>query len=522
MQTWGAALVLATGFVAFQFLVTAIDVAQVTNGTVWLGAHAVNTSDMAVYLGYLAQGKTTFLISNLFNDHPQIPRFDAFWSFGGLLVRAGMTPVLAHEILRFVCTIILAFSIFAAAKSLTNTKTDARRSTFFLAVGMAVGWINGIWLSILLAPDLARAMSPDLETEFGLLPMLLGGAHMILSLALQLAFARWAWDGIQNNKIKQTAFACAAIAYLTAFHPYFISWAGLFVFVAAVWRIDRQKIWSRSKHFLAVCFSMLPSAAYYLYVIFNDPSFREHHTLANKLPLEHPLVWAVALSPIAIAAGWMRFKKCDGQRVNSRAWAWAWLLAAIICMALPFPWTAKYTQGLLLVATALTLPAWLAAADWARSRVFWLRWMLIVACLLPALYLLKQEMTVNANEKWNGNFYQYATTIQALDYLGRHTESDALVLAPSTLINLWTPAYAARHAWIGHPHETPDHQNRLSEFKDWAASKDSDSFLGLLDTHRITHVLLPADPKSNYSEFFDLTWRKIFDADGAQIWERVQ
>lgn len=524
LKEWRVAIVLAAAFIAFQVLILQVDLAQLPNGTIWLGAHSVNTSDMAVYLGYLAQGKNSFLISNLFNDHPQIPRFDAFWSIAGLLVRAGMAPVVAHEALRYLCGIILAFSVYAAAKAMTKNRKDAVRTTFFLAVGMAAGWINGIWLGIVTAPDPARAMSPDLETEFGLVPMLLGGAHMILSLALQLAFARWAWDGINHKNWRKTLLACLTVAYFTAFHPYFISWAGLFVVIAMLWRVKREELLPRAKHFLAICAAMLPSAAYYIYLLADDTAFREHHTLANKLPLEHPLIWAVALSPIAIAGIWQWFKrnKHEGSRLNDVSWIWAWLASAVVCMLLPFPWTAKYTQGLLLVLTALTLPAWLAAADWAAKRVFWLRWMLIGLCLLPILYLFKQEMTVNASMKWNGNFYQYVSTMRAVRYLGQNSPPDAITVAPNTLIDLWTPAYAARHAWIGHPHETPDYQDRLAEFKKWATSTNSGDFLSFLDAKSISYVILPKDPNSDYVKFFDVTWRRIFEQEGAQVWERVR
>ncbi|MHB8830942.1 MAG: hypothetical protein ACYC44_02420 [Patescibacteria group bacterium] len=107
LKKWWFGLLLAACLIIFEILTISVPILATPPGFRWLGAGIFNTGDMAVYLNYLAQAKHSFLVTNLFNNLPQIPRFDLFWSLGGLFVRAGLPPLLTHEILRWICTVTL-------------------------------------------------------------------------------------------------------------------------------------------------------------------------------------------------------------------------------------------------------------------------------------------------------------------------------------------------------------------------------------------------------------------------------
>ncbi|MDD5726768.1 MAG: hypothetical protein PHC53_05210, partial [Patescibacteria group bacterium] len=73
-QKWWFGFVLASPLIGYQVASLITYVSSTPKGSHWLGHLAFNMTDYPVYLNYLLQGKTHFLILNLYNNFPQVPR----------------------------------------------------------------------------------------------------------------------------------------------------------------------------------------------------------------------------------------------------------------------------------------------------------------------------------------------------------------------------------------------------------------------------------------------------------------
>jgi len=520
---WKFGFALSGAMVAFELLILELILLGTPTGAQWLGDLPGNPSDYPVYLNYLAQGGHSILLKNLYNAGPQILRFDAFWSIGGLLVRFGFNPVWTHEILRWLCTILLGLAIYATAKFITQNERHAKLASFFMLSGLSVGWINAIWLKLFFNRDISLIVSPDLDKSFAIGPSLIGGAHIILSVTLQFIGIRFAWISIRTLNKKHLLIAWISYFTLTLFHPYYISLLGLVTLCALFWPKNSELIFKkRLIHFFILNTSLLIPLSYYLYLL-QDAALREHQLVINKLPLEPTLLWVIALSPFIIAAAWLLIKKVPEQyktHTHRSEWAWAWLISAVICMLLPFPWTDKYTQGLLPLLIIVTLPFWFFISDkLLKTSNFLIKSMLILACLLPYLYLFRFTFALISDPAWVETIYLPMPVINAWQYIKNNSPPDTVCTTRSLRANFWIPVYAERSVWLGHMHETPDYQNRLQDFKNWLYAKDPQSFQSYLDKNNITCLTsINSSESINLGSYLDHNWKRVFQEDGINVW----
>lgn len=531
LRTWWFGLFLGACLVIFEILIIAVPILSTPTGYGWLGTGIFNTGDMAVYLSYLAQAKNSFLITNLFNNLSQIPRFDSFWSTGGLLVRVGLSPLWTHEILRWVCTIFLGLAVYATAKAVTQTERHARLTSFLIVGGLSTGWLYDFWMGV---TDKWTPHSPataDLASEFAVAPTLLGGAHMILSLALQLLIVRWIWEAIFSMKKKSLLFACLAILALSAFHPYFIPLFGLISLIAFFSSLKLRNWRQPLIHALVINLSLLPSAFYYFWIFMNDQGFRVHQTQINALPLDTWYFWIIMLLPFIPALYWANTKRQDtntkqnpNSKTQSSAWVWAWMASAIVCMLLPFPWTRKYTQGLLPALVILTLPFWLMLADKinAKKIILPLKACLIILIAFPCIHLFQTQIFMVTDSFWSKNFYRSADVFNAWNYIRQTSKSDDLLLATDLWSNYWTPAYTTQKVWIGHEHETPDFKSRITPYLAWIKTSDVTDFRDYLNTIPVTQVIATDfNQVERLKTLMDKnSWEPVYGTVGVAIWQR--
>lgn len=527
-RKWWFGFALAGILVGFEILCLVIFIKLTPEGYQWLGDLGFNASDYAVYLNYFFQSKNQILISNLYNNFVQVPRFDIFWSTAGLLVRAGLEPVVTHEILRWSMTFVLAFAIYATAKTLVSFEKHAKITSFFMIGGLGLGWLYATWCN-LGGPEIPSngPTPPDVVTEFAIAPVLIGGAHMILSFALELLLMRWIYELICLEKKRGLTALLLIIIFFTWMHPYYIPILGCQILICSAYALSQNKRSKIIKNFMLTSLALIPATGYYIWLAYLDSSFRNHHLIANQLRLGSGWIWLIALIPMFWAAS--RFLQNKIQRdyywTQNPIWAWFWVASAIICLLLPFPWQRKYTQGLLMAGVILTLPYWLmiyesVLAKW-RSGIKHFLYFIFFLFFISAsyLYLIQIQWTAVQTEFLN-HFYQPKPLFAAWDYLKK--DSEKLIVTDDPWVNLWTPAKTGQHVWIGHAHETPEYYKRYEEFSTWLNVDEPEAFNDFLAKNQINAII--ATNKDNQLKFGQLLdrakWQKSFEQSQITVWSK--
>lgn len=527
-RKWWFGFALAGALLGFEIVCLIIFVGLTPQGSQWLGDLGFNASDYAVYLNYLLQAKSHFLINNLYDNLAQVPRFDVFWSTAGLLVKAGLTPIVTHEILRWSMTIILALVIYATAKTLVSNERRARLTSLLMVSGLSLGWIYATWRD-LGGPEFPSSgpTPPDMVTEFGTAPVLLGGAHMILSIALELLLMRWIYELICLGKGRRLLPLIIVTLFFTWLHPYFIPLLGCQMLICLAVAFNQNKQSKTILYFLAGCAALIPAAGYYVWLAVLNPAFRNHHLIANQLPLGSLWVWLLVLMPLIWAAGRMLWRKVPREFYwpQNPIWVWFWIASAVICLLLPFPWQRKYTQGLLIAGVILTLPYWLMVSEsilskW-RTSLKHLLYIFLFIFFISAnyIYLFQTQWTALRTD-FSYHFYQNDSLFAAWNSLKSNAKD--LIISDDPWINLWTPAQTGQHVWIGHAHETPDYFKRLEQFNDWLKTDKADGFNRFLNENQINVII--ATTLANQSRFERLIdhqkWQKTFEQSQISVWAK--
>lgn len=510
-KKWRFAFLLAFIMLAFQYTTIFSILALTPHDHAWLGATITNSSDTAVYLNYINQASESFLLKNYYAGADHITRFDPFWSIGGLIVRFGASPIQTHEMLRIITTIILAFALYATAKSVTQNKKDANLASLLMLFGISTGWIYSVYMSVTNSWVINSPVPADLSNEFALAPILLGGAHMILSPALLLLNTRWIWQIITQNR-KLSALPWLTITYHVSFHPYYIPIYGLIgLFAYAYTRTKTSFL-----HFFILNSAILPGAIYYFYLILKDAKLRQHHLITNTLPLDPFWMWLIMLLPLIIAFIWILWNK-HKLNFTSKTWVWIWLLSAIICMLLPLPWNRKFTQTLLPALTILTLPFWLHIYHSLKPKTdFVLKTALLILLAFPFIHLLQSQLALATDPAWYNYFYTSNQTLTAWKKL-KSSPENSLTISTNLYTCLWSPAHTERQVWIAHTHETPNFKQRLHEFNAWRYTTSSTVFNNFLNKNNISHVITDQE---KYNPYFNKNWQLDYQENNISLWSR--
>lgn len=484
-------------------------------GTRWLGDGIHNSSDIAVYLSYLRQGADGHvLLSDLFAVEPHRARFDAAWSTLGLVARTGLDPVAIHETARILFIFILVFSLWAAARSTWHDDANARLAVLLALGGVGTGWIYSVWLGArgLWTPQTYAA--PDIVTEFAIGPVLFGGAHMILSIALLVTCLRLIWNGIRSGTWRATIAGALSGTILLSFHPYF---APLLATVGLFATVTRRRNFF---HLLAAGGIMLPPVLYYAWLL-TDPVFGAHHLVANVLPLNAPAVWLLTLAPFLAAFAWMWRVKRLPKKLD---WASAWILAAtLLLLFLPVPWKRKLTEGLIVPIVFLTMPAWIAIRDWTRAQRpramgVLLSGLLIFGAWLGPVHLLLSHIVWIEKADAAHFFYQPTELFDIAETL--HDEhGDLVLLSDDRWVNVWLPALTGKRVWIGHDHETPDFDAKRILFHALLETSDPMTAQRILREAGVTRFITTSDANAErFRALLGSAWTIGDRRGGIAVW----
>ena len=458
--------------------------------TRWLGDTIQNSSDQAVYLSEILQGASGhLLLHNLYAVESHAPRFDLVWSTLGWIAQSGLSPLLIHEIARWIFTILLAFAVYAAAASVASTERNAHLASILLFCGVGTGWIHSVALGMRHLWTPLTYTAPDLVTEFAIAPILMGGAHMILSLALLVTGVRLTWNAWADRSSRTAWRASLVLGTLFLFHPYFVVLFGILCLIAFAWNCTGLSFPRFLRLALPFAASILPASAVYV-PLFYDPVFRTHHLTANILPLGGWAVWIATLFPFIIALVWRWKKRVELKR--SEYWLVAWTISAIIAMLLPLPWIRKLTEGLIIPCILLTLPAWTALRDRLIKKPLshLMSAALLLCAALGPLHLFSSQLVWISKPDTKNWFYASQNLFDAWSALRTSSSPTSTIITSDDMwVNVWTPAYAERTTWVAHDHETPTFWDKRRQWQNLMTTADPVVANRILDDAYITHLL---------------------------------
>lgn len=525
-KEWQGAIFLSCALIFFELACLALALYRTPKGYSWLGDLIFNATDYPVYLNYLGQAKSSFLVLNLYRVAPQSPYLEPFWSILGQLTKLGLEPIWIHEISRWVATAILAFVVYWIAKNITDKKRHAIYASFAMVCGMGSGWLFAFLFNIIHGYILVP-LPTDIATEFSVVTSLSGGSHMILSVALQIFSAFTLWEILAENKSRYLKYAIPAIFALACFHTYYIPLIGLISVSSLLFGL-REGSQRKKKilYFLLINASQIPGAAYFTWLSFSDKYIGDQYLKVNQLPLSSYGLWLLGLIPLAIAAATLLIKKewFFEFKTKTPGWAWTWIASAIACMLLPFPWTQKYTQGLLLAAIVITMPFWLWVMEkvFFQSQKFWLQIALITFMSGPFMYFLFLYTQLNTPEL-KDLFYRPQAVIDAWSYIEKHSAKYEITLMDNERLNLWSPAYTLRRTWLGHAHATPGYRSNLEELNVWRGVQDKTIFNSFLDEKGIDWLMATNfETRQRYSALLSDRWQEIKNEDGVSLWRKSE
>lgn len=514
-------LILSGGFIGLALFAQSL----APPNTRWLGDTLQNSSDVAVYLSYIRQGaEGRIFLSNLFAVESHRVRFDPVWSVLGIPARLGLPPIVIHETARAIFILLLLWSIWAAAKSHDATRAQPRLATLLAVGGISTGWIYTIWLDLNQLWTPTTNAAPDIASEFAFGPVLMGGAHMVLSAALLITSIRLLWEGLAQSRFKPLAFGVSAAFLLLAFHPYFIPLLALISALALIKRRAAGVPFSPSEKYALLLAGLILSlpVIYYAWLL-TDPVFGTHHLAANTLSLQQPLAWIITLLPFIVAVIWMGGKK---KIPRSLDWTGAWVLTSVLLLIfLPVPWKRKLTEALVLPLVFLTFPAWIALAEWVRKQkpIFMRRvlaGLLILTAYFTPLHLIRSNFSWLENPDTQNYFYQPAALFKTAGRIAARQERDVL-LSDDPWTNVWLPALTGRKVWVAHDHETPDFPTKHERFKSLMTATSAEDFKkNLSDTPVTLFITTSGASRKRLEPFLAPAWFSVHTEDEVTVWER--
>lgn len=515
-------LLAGAALVAVEMLTAAMFWNGAPDGQRWLGNTLLFPNDTAVYLSYIEQGAQGGVrLQNLYAVEPAARRLDIFWSTLGLAARSDLPPILILEIARWCMTMVLAFALFRLTKRFAADRRDRSYLTWLMVLGVGGGWLYTFWIYAVGGWTIGTRLAPDIATEFSVFPALLSGPHIILSIALLATALDSAWSAFGGKGYRTAVLSALATAFLTSFHPYFIPVLGVFWCLAMFrWRKLGAKRLALTLGLLGC--GMLPAAALYVPLYF-DQTFRTHHLDVNRLPLAPSLSWIFTLAPFAAAFAW-RWRRKDRLRQEEH-WLVAWLVAAAICVCLPFPWKRKFTEGVSLALILLTAPFWMGLRDrMAGTSPAWVKGLMVGILAFGLGFGSFQLLTSNfawshdpARATW---LYRPTALFDAWSSIKGSSGRDSILVADDFWTNSFTPAYTGRRVIVGNDHETPDFGRKADEWRLRLIGGGPDEALRYLAENSITHLILT---KTGMQEKLsagleEAGWRKTFDRNPVMVW----
>ncbi len=476
----------------------------------WLGAVLLNLDDQADYLSQIEDIRERgFGMRNWYAPLPQTRFINPFYFVLGLFARFTQLPSVAiHEIGWFFSVALAIFLLSKVVRHLARGRSE--RALLLLSV-----FAGGLgWMGLILPSFQSHAAAnhiPDLVTELYFVPSLFAAAHIPLSIAL-LPFSLLAvWETLMENKRARLA-AIVAPPLLLLLHPYFVPLLGVFGLgtLFLTWRKYHSIRYGLLLSWLILALIALTP---HMLMLVQNP-YRRYLLVENHLALAQPLVFLLALMP------WLLFillrRRLSLPLVREESWIVLWMFAAVLTLLFPFAWKRKMieAQGLALI--------WLA---WPALLVGWQKWRkttpLLFAVFLPIFFLSAKVVTISASpsstpERW----FVSRSVMQAWLWIRHQTSANAVVIADTNGLGIWTPVYARRESYLGHPYETPNFSRKQQTHRDIFLSSLPDAIPLLLEKIDAQVVLTSSKQTTArlQSALANTTWKDAAAFADTHVW----
>lgn len=296
--------------------------------------------------------------------------------------------VIGSGLMRAAAAVFLAFMIHAAAQSVTADEREARLGALLATAGVGLGWLHGLLVSAL---DLwgTGVPSPDVTGPFAVIPAMLTGPGVILSLALLLFVMRGGWEAI-HDRSRAPWLTGVAIVALGLVRPELLPLAVMAVGMAWMKKLGRQPAQTRT-HVPALTLATFVLAGIAAALLFHGTEGLGARVPLNALPAGGWDRWLFAVVPAAGAFIWVAVQHDRFVPFFARSrWCLGWILAALILLLLPVPWRTVMLTGLMIPLVLLSLPAWRAL--WGRMPRGVGILLLIFAVGVTPLFLVISQM----------------------------------------------------------------------------------------------------------------------------------
>lgn len=487
-------------------------------GRVWNGATWKNTSDFAIYLGYVEQIRDGAIgLRNLYAPFRQLPFWHPFYVVVGLFSRVtGLSGIASVWAFQFASTTASVFLLHAVSRKTAKNERDASMATLLISLAGGLGWVVMlVWTKNI--PTWLNAQSPDMGTEAFFFPTLFMGPHISLSLGLLPFLLRSMWGGAVSptTRRERSAGWMAALA-LALVHPYVLPIIGIFLVGSAIRNASSSPIGFVRSHTGYAAALILGAIPHAWGLVANQES--RSLLTENILPLRPVWFWAVVLLPwIALVIS--RFARRVPVR-RDEEWIAVWLVSSLVAIALPFAWDQKLVVSWHAALVWLALPS---IVSLRRSACGTGVTALAVVCVLSIsslFVLVRQVPFLNQRLADSMPMYVRSSDVEAWAWVKENMPADARVLPTDPFSGTWGAAYMVRPVWIGHAIDTPDYEKKISALSSVPTLSRS-NLLDFLDREDIDVILTGDSGRTHwYAETLAGTsWRvgAQFDESGVII-----
>jgi len=388
-----------------------------------------------------------------------------YLALGHLSAAMRLSPMLVYHLARPLCALVLLLVAYAFIGYFVDDRKTRAIAYVLVCFSSGLGWL-------VLLTSRSFTLGGITPVDFWLIEMytfftILTFPHTCLAQAAHLLAFLWMVQFLRGEaRWRSWLPAVGATLILSIVHPY--SLLPLNVSLAAYWLYlasrQRDRIVSRLFWLLGFALLPLPWVAYSYLSISANPVFSawqaQSYTLSPP-PLHYLLGYGMVLGLAAWGAVSVLRKKREG---SVALVLWPVIVAPLLYLPLIFNLQRRMIEGVHVPLSTLAamglrygllpslrrspLAGWMAGFGYPRHRFGWLAERGIVALTTISTWYLLASLTMAA-AIGNDALYLTSSEVTAVDWLGRHTSSDDVVLS-SYAIGGYIPARTGHRVFWGH------------------------------------------------------------------------
>lgn len=515
LRRWRFPLLLAAALIILEILLTLFIQSRAGADRVWLGDYVWNTSDQAVYLTYIEEAKRGAIFFHSLYAPPEAKAFihPAYVPIGWIAWLGHLTAQQAHEVGRWLVTLIATLLFHSVTRALTKTEREASIATATITLGGGLGWMLVVHQGMQgFFPH--EFFVPDVSSESFFFPTLLGGAHIPLSMALLVYSLHRLWQDISVRKASWQSIASTSALFLI--HPYFVPVIGLYGLITIL--VERVPL----RSILRLAASYLPFAVLtispHVWSYLHDP-YRRFLLDTNFLNLAPFTENLFSVLPWLGFIVW-RFRRDPLQK--KERWILVWIATTVLIICIPsIHFKRKILEGTGVGVMLLALPVWFRVLAWAKrtGKIAHVgMWTMII---LSPFSIIQSQLAWVTKPMGNGDeFFVSKNIANAWEWIRQNTDENALILPDQPWVGLWIAPNTLRHVWIAHDYETPHWDQRKRFLQDMFVEKNSARVQAMLKETGADFLVTSSQKNGIFiSQNTSSTWSPAANFGEVTIWK---